>query len=56
MKTKTLLTLLTGFMVLSCGQKQEKLQYPTTEKKIVTDNYFGTEVDDPYRWLYCKSS
>ena len=51
MKTKTLLTLLTGFMVLSCGQKQEKLQYPTTEKKIVTDNYFGTEVDDPYRWL-----
>ena len=51
MKTRILLTLLAGFMVLSCGQKQEKLVYPTTEKKIVTDTYFGTEVDDPYRWL-----
>lgn len=51
MKTKTFLTLLVGLMVLACTQKQEKLVYPTTEKKIVTDNYFGTDVDDPYRWL-----
>ena len=51
MKIKTFITLLTGLMVLSCTQKQEKLVYPTTEKKIVTDTYFGTEVDDPYRWL-----
>ena len=51
MKTNTFLILLSGFMALSCGQKQSKLDYPKTEKKIVTDNYFGTDVDDPYRWL-----
>ncbi len=27
------------------------LPYPATEKGDVTDNYFGTEVADPYRWL-----
>ena len=25
--------------------------YPATERGDVTDNYFGTEVPDPYRWL-----
>ena len=51
MKTRTFLTLLVGLMVLSCTQKQEKLVYPKTEKIVVTDTYFGTEVEDPYRWL-----
>lgn len=27
------------------------LPYPATEKGEVSDNYFGTEVTDPYRWL-----
>lgn len=27
------------------------LPYPETEKGEVTDDYFGTEVPDPYRWL-----
>jgi prolyl oligopeptidase len=27
------------------------LPYPDTPKGTVTDNYFGTEVADPYRWL-----
>src|SRR3546814_9717167 len=27
------------------------LPYPATEKGDVTDDYFGTEVADPYRWL-----
>ncbi len=27
------------------------LPYPETERGDVTDNYFGTEVADPYRWL-----
>src|SRR5690606_26223337 len=40
-----------ALMLLSCAQKQNKLVYPVTEKKIVTDTYFGTEVEDPYRWL-----
>lgn len=27
------------------------LSYPKTEKENVTDNYFGTTVADPYRWM-----
>jgi len=25
--------------------------YPETKKKIIKDNYFGIEIEDPYRWL-----
>jgi prolyl oligopeptidase len=28
-----------------------QLTYPTTKKTEQTDNYFGTNVSDPYRWL-----
>ena len=28
-----------------------QIEYPITEKKIVTDTYFGVKVEDPYRWL-----
>ncbi|TXI34557.1 MAG: S9 family peptidase [Niabella sp.] len=30
---------------------EAQLQYPSTKKQTVTDNYFGTSVADPYRWL-----
>lgn len=36
-------------MMISCSEKP--LQYPPTKKGDVKDTYFGTEVDDPYRWL-----
>ncbi|MDE6623000.1 MAG: prolyl oligopeptidase family serine peptidase [Alistipes sp.] len=29
----------------------KQLPYPETERGEVVDNYFGTEVADPYRWL-----
>jgi prolyl oligopeptidase len=31
--------------------QSKKLSYPVTHKGDVVDNYFGTDVADPYRWL-----
>ncbi len=33
------------------NQPHDKITYPKTEKGNVTDNYHGTEIADPYRWL-----
>lgn len=40
-------------MLDSCNQKKtiEPVQYPETKKCDTVDNYFGTAVPDPYRWL-----
>jgi prolyl oligopeptidase len=35
--------------MMSCQEKQ--IQYTPTQKVDVKDTYFGTEVEDPYRWL-----
>lgn len=48
MRMKKILPLLVIFMALTA---KAQIQYPVTEKKTVTDEYFGTKVDDPYRWL-----
>ncbi len=32
-------------------QQTQKITYPVTYKGDVVDNYFGTDVADPYRWL-----
>ena len=37
-------------IILSC-QNTNNLKYPTTEKRVVIDSYFGTDIQDPYRWL-----
>lgn len=37
--------------LLSCTNKTESIKYPKTEKIPVIDNYFDTEVVDPFRWL-----
>ncbi|MDR9401713.1 MAG: prolyl oligopeptidase family serine peptidase [Psychroflexus sp.] len=39
--------------LISCNndKKEAKLDYPDTKKVDTIDNYFGTEVRDPYRWL-----
>ena len=50
---KTALLLGAAAIAASCGNmKQIKHQpYPVAERGEVADNYFGTEVPDPYRWL-----
>ncbi len=38
-------------LLISCGEKKIKVNYPKTAKVDTVDNYFGKEVPDPYRWL-----
>ncbi|TWX63792.1 S9 family peptidase [Colwellia demingiae] len=35
----------------SAQQQAQKINYPVTAKGDVVDNFFGTDVADPYRWL-----
>ena len=53
-----ILSILLIFGFTGCGkadksmeQKAEALTYPVTEKVDQVDDYFGTKVADPYRWL-----
>lgn len=48
MKELLIVCVLVGLMI-SCNEK--KMEYPVTKKVDVTDEYFGTVVEDPYRWL-----
>ncbi|WP_394343172.1 prolyl oligopeptidase family serine peptidase [Pedobacter psychroterrae] len=32
-------------------QQKESMTYPATKQENISDNYFGTTVNDPYRWL-----
>lgn len=50
----TLFALSAAALTTSCKSNQmkiERLPYPETPRGEVVDNYFGTEVADPYRWL-----
>ncbi len=46
---KILLTMTTT--LLASAASAQGLHYPKAEKDATVDNYFGTEVADPYRWL-----
>ena len=35
----------------SCNTPTDNIKYPITEKDVVVDTYFGTDIEDPYRWL-----
>ncbi len=51
MKPKLFLILvLFSAMMMSCMQ-EKKIEYPVTAKGDQVDDYFGTTVADPYRWL-----
>lgn len=53
--TGSLLALLVACKTTTTSQNSttnnEKMNYPTTKKGDVVDNYFGIPVPDPYRWL-----
>lgn len=62
MKNNLFLLLLSALLIQSCNspqkvedQKTENLTtsftYPVSDKQDVIDDYFGTAVEDPYRWL-----
>ncbi|MEH6408705.1 MAG: S9 family peptidase, partial [Leeuwenhoekiella sp.] len=55
MKNILIISLITSSVVLSQNtstkQINRSLKYPETKKVDTVDNYFGTEVKDPYRWL-----
>ena len=36
---------------MSCATKQKPVTYPHTRTVNQIDDYFGTKVSDPYRWL-----
>ncbi len=50
MKRKIMIILLMHLVSLSHAWAQD-LPYPVTKKVDQKDNYFGTMVEDPYRWL-----
>ncbi len=47
--------ILIAFMY-SCQENNKTYNYPETRKDNVVDEYFGTKVQDPYRWLENDSS
>ena len=59
LRSLALLALSGSLMLTSCQSesgnpivfKTIDVTYPQTEEKPVVDEYFGTEVSDPYRWL-----
>ncbi len=50
MMKKATLFIVIAMTILSCAQ-QKRLVYPETMKDDTVDDYFGTQVADPYRWL-----
>ncbi|MEO8252945.1 MAG: prolyl oligopeptidase family serine peptidase [Flavobacterium sp.] len=49
-KTIIIITIITTAMT-SFAQNSKKISYPETRKDQTVDDYFGTKVSDPYRWL-----
>lgn len=47
----TIVTACQNQQAIQPAEEISLLPYPATEKGDVTDDYFGTEVPDPYRWL-----
>ena len=46
-----LLIMTISAQVFAQKMTETKLKYPETKKGTQIDSYFGTQVEDPYRWL-----
>jgi len=44
-------TIILSFFIMASVAAQAQMTYPKAHKTDVTDDYFGTRVPDPYRWL-----
>ncbi|MGZ5272958.1 MAG: S9 family peptidase, partial [Kaistella sp.] len=53
MKTNSIILLTGALFFASCSTQKmnSSLNYPETKKVSHADEYFGTKVEDPYRWL-----
>ncbi|WP_027376884.1 prolyl oligopeptidase family serine peptidase [Kaistella palustris] len=53
MNIKTMAVGAAGFLLASCMTQKmtNALKYPETKKTDFSEEYFGTKVNDPYRWL-----
>lgn len=53
MKMSKLISLLmiAGMIIMQSCQQPVSVSYPETKKQDVTDDYHGTTIADPYRWL-----
>jgi prolyl oligopeptidase len=38
-------------LLMSASASEPSLQYPVSKKQDITDDYHGTKIADPYRWL-----
>jgi Serine proteases of the peptidase family S9A len=43
--------ILSFILILAVMEVCAQIQYPVTRKEAVVEDYFGTKVEDPYRWL-----
>ncbi len=51
MKKTNLIVIALFLLIMSACNRQQKIEYPDTKRVDVTDDYHGTVVADPYRWL-----
>ena len=48
---KERILLMSALIAASALTTQARINYPDTRRVNTVDNYFGTQVPDPYRWL-----